>query len=338
MPVPEIRRSIVSVQILAQFAASHGMALADCLRDTAIDAGALANPQTEILATQELQLVRNLVRAIGDKPGIGLDAGLQYHLSAYGIWGFALVTSPNFRSAAAIATQFLDLSYAFVRFRLGQTTDQVYQLKLDDSEIPEDVRPFLFERDLGAWANAMREMRPSYLPVVAAEFRFPRPAHAERYAELCGVMPRFGAAENVIAIDPAHIDDPLPQSDSSMARLCLEQCKQLLEKRRVRSGIASRVRDRLLRAPSEMPGIDEVARDLHMAPRSLRRRLEEENTSFRALVDEVRQMLAEEFLAMPGMKLEEIAMRLGYAEPASFIHAFKRWKGVPPHAFRRHTV
>ncbi|TXH04307.1 MAG: AraC family transcriptional regulator [Nevskiaceae bacterium] len=334
MPAPEIRRSIVSVQILAQFAASHGMALEDCLRGTGIDAGALANPQTEILATQELQLVRNLVRAVGHKPGIGLDAGLQYHLSAYGIWGFALVTSPNFRSAAAIATQFLDLSYAFVRFRLGQTTDQVYQLKLDDSEIPADVRQFLFERDLGAWANAMREMRPSHLPVVAAEFRFPKPVYAERYAELCGVMPRFDAAENVIAIDPAHIDDPLSQSDSGMARLCLEQCKQLLEKRRVRSGVASRVRDRLLRAPSEMPGIEEVARDLHMAPRSLRRRLEEENTSFRALVEEVRQMLAEEFLAMPGMKLEEIAMRLGYAEPASFIHAFKRWKGVPPHAFR----
>ncbi|GAC1590722.1 MAG: hypothetical protein NVS3B5_22700 [Sphingomicrobium sp.] len=45
-------------------------------------------------------------------------------------------------------------------------------------------------------------------------------------------------------------------------------------------------------------------------------------------------MLAEEFLEMPGMKLDEIAMRLGYAEPASFTHAFKRWKGVSPHIFR----
>ena len=55
---------------------------------------------------------------------------------------------------------------------------------------------------------------------------------------------------------------------------------------------------------------------------------------FRALVEEVRQMLAEEFLRLPGMKIEEIAARLGYAEPASFIHAFKRWKNISPHAFR----
>ena len=323
------------MQLLTRFAESHGVAPQVCLRDTGISAAALADPQTEILATQELQLVRNLIREIGHKPAIGLDAGLQYHLSAYGIWGFALVTSPNFRSTAAMATHYLDLSYAFVRFQTGLVTDSVYQMRLDDSAIPEDARQFLFERDLAAWSNAMREMRPAYLPVVGAEFRFPRPAYADRFTELCGVEPRFGAADNVISIDPAHLDDPLPQSDSSMARLCQEQCRQLLEKRRVRTGVGSRVRDRLLRSPGEMPGIDRVAEDLHMATRSLRRRLQEEGTSFRALVDEVRQMLADEFLAMPGMKLEEIAMRLGYSEPASFIHAFKRWKGTSPGAFRQ---
>jgi AraC-like DNA-binding protein len=333
MQASEIRRSIVSAQLLSRFAADHGVSQSDCLRDTGIDAATLANPQTEILAGQELQLARNIVRAIGHQPGIGLDAGLQYHLSAYGIWGFALVTSPSFRAAAEIATRYLDLSYAFVRFR-KDLSDGRFRILLDDSEIPEDVRQFLFERDLAAWANAMHEMRPSYTPVIGVEFRFPRPAHAARYSELCGVEPRFDARENAIIIDTAHLDDPLPQADSSMARLCLDQCRQLLEKRRVRTGVAGRVRDRLLQMPSEMPGIDRVAEDLCMAPRSLRRRLEEEGTSFRALVDEVRQMLAEELLMMAGIKLEEIATRLGYAESASFIHAFKRWKGVSPNVFR----
>lgn len=334
MPASEVRRSIVSVQLLTRFAAGHGLTPATCLRDTGIDEAALANPNTEILASQELQLTRNLVREIGHLPGIGLDVGLQYHLSAYGIWGFALVTSPNLRSAFTVAANYLDLSYAFVRFQPGVVNDQVYQMRLDDRQIPDDVRQFLFERDLGAWANAMNEMRPSLIPVTEAAFRCPRPAYAARYRELCGVEPRFDAADNVISFDTSRIDDPLPQSDSDMARLCLEQCRQLLEKRRVRTGIAGRVRDRLMQTPGEMPGVEEVANELHMAARSLRRRLEEEGTSFRVLVDEVRLMLAEAFLAMPGMKLDEIATRLGYAEPASFIHAFKRWKGVSPHAFR----
>ncbi|MGH8461027.1 MAG: AraC family transcriptional regulator [Stenotrophobium sp.] len=330
MQVSVVRRSIVSVQLLTRFAAGHGVTLATCLRDTGIDKAGLAHAKTEILASQELQLVRNLVREIGHKPGIGLDAGLQYHLSAYGTWGFALITSPSLRSAMSVALNFLDLTYAFVHFHPVLATKHVYQLQLDDRMIPEDVRQFLFERDFSAWANAMREIRPAHLPVIGAEFRFPRPIYAERFREICGIEPRFDAPDNMILFDTALLDDPLPQSDSDMAQLCLNQCRQLLEKRRVRSGIAGHVRDRLLATPSEMPGFDDIARTLNMSPRSLRRRLEQEDTSYRLLLDEVRQMLAEELLSLPGMKLEEIAMRLGYSEPASFIHAYKRWQNISP--------
>lgn len=334
MSISEVRRPIVSAQILSRLAAGHGMTLDAVLRDTGIDQAALANPNTEIVAAQELQLARNLVRELGHIPGIGLDAGLQYHLSAYGIFGFALLTSTSLRNTFQTAENYLDLTYAFVRFRPGVVNDKVYELQLDESQIPDDVRQFLFERDLAAWANVMREIQPVLLPVMSASFRFKRPSYAQRYRELCGLEPRFEAPDNIICFNPAHIDDPLPQSNSDMARLCVEQCRQLLEKRRVRGGIAGRVRDQLLQAPNRMAGIDEVAANLHTATRSLRRRLEEEGTTFRALSEEVRQTLAEEFLRIPGMKIEEIALRLGYAEPASFIHAFKRWKNVSPNAYR----
>ena len=51
-------------------------------------------------------------------------------------------------------------------------------------------------------------------------------------------------------------------------------------------------------------------------------------------MDEVRQTLAEELLLSAHMKLSEIAGRLGYTEPAAFISAFKRWKGMSPTAYR----
>jgi len=63
--------------------------------------------------------------------------------------------------------------------------------------------------------------------------------------------------------------------------------------------------------------------------------LKEEGVSFRALTEEVREALAEEFLQSSHLSLEEIADRLGYAEASSFIHAFKRWKGHPPRAYSR---
>ena len=333
MPYEQVRRSVVSAQLLLQLAADHGLPAAAALEGTGISPETLADTQQEISGAQELRLAGNLVKALGHVPGLGLEAGLRYHLSAYGIWGFALLSSPTFRSAADIALRYLDLSYAFVRFGLREQRGELHVL-MDDREIPEDTRRFLLERDFAAFINMVRELRPGGLPILGAQFAFRRPAYADRFAALLGAEPRFDAAEHSAWLDAAYVDAPLPQGNSVMASMGQEQCRQLLARRRVRTGFAGRVRDRLLQNPGEMPGVEAVAAEMHMAVRSLRRRLDEEDTSFRALVDEVRQALAEELLTTAKMKLDEVAMRLGYSEPAAFVHAFKRWKGISPMAYR----
>nr|WP_293244450.1 AraC family transcriptional regulator [Panacagrimonas sp.] len=278
-------------------------------------------------------MVRNILDVLRHPPGLGLDAGLRYHLSTYGIWGFALLTSPSLRAVAEVVERYLSLSYAFVRFQPRLRADGV-QIVLDDSGIEPDVRQFLLERDFAAWANAMREMQAGALILRDVSFRFARPAYAARFTELCGLEPRFGAAENRVTLDPSLMDQPLPQADPVMARMCLEQCRHLLGRRQSRGGYAGRVRDRLFQSAGGMPGLEAVAEELHLSARSLRRHLETEGTTFRALCDEVLETLAEELLTTASMKIDEVAARLGYAESASFIHAFKRWKGVSPNAFR----
>ncbi|MFE3259954.1 helix-turn-helix domain-containing protein [Nocardia sp. NPDC059091] len=62
---------------------------------------------------------------------------------------------------------------------------------------------------------------------------------------------------------------------------------------------------------------------------------ETELASYRALLDEVRRTLAEEMLAATPLSVDDIAIRLGYAEATPFIHAFKRWTGTTPAAHRR---
>ncbi|PPE73398.1 AraC family transcriptional regulator [Solimonas fluminis] len=333
MSYEQVRRSIVSVQLQVQLAAEYGLPAAAALDGTGILPAVLSDPQQEISAAQELRVACNLVEALGHLPALGLEAGLRYHLSTYGIWGFALLSSPTFRSAAELALRYLDLSYAFVRFALREQRGQLHVL-IEDRHIPAPVRQFLLERDFAAMINMVRELRPGGLPILGAQFAFRRPAYAARFAELIGAEPRFDAPEHSVWLDAAYVDAPLPQGNTLMARMCREQCQQLLARRQVRTGVAGRVRDRLLQNPGGMPGIEAVAAEMHMAVRSLRRRLGDEGTSFRALVDEVRQALAEELLTTAKLKLEEVAMRLGYSEPAAFVHAFKRWKGISPMAYR----
>lgn len=330
----EARRSTASVALLCQFGEESGMTRAACLRDTGLHDAQLADPVAEISAVQELQLVRNLVGHLGSGPGPGVLAGQRYHLTSYGIWGFGLVSSPSLRSAVELGITYLDLTFAFARIWLEESHGEA-RLRLDGSHLPDDVRVFLLERDAAAIATLQRELFDMPLPQRRVTFRHSAPADRAAYQQCFRVMPVFDAPLDMAAFDAALLDLPLPQANSHTRRLCEMQCRELLARRRARAGVAGQVRELLLADPRKMPDMEQVATALHVSSRTLRRQLAEQDTSYRALVDEVRQALAEEMLRAGGFGTEEIAARLGYAEVASFIHAFRRWTGCTPGAFAR---
>ncbi|HEX4940254.1 MAG TPA: helix-turn-helix domain-containing protein, partial [Candidatus Kapabacteria bacterium] len=70
-------------------------------------------------------------------------------------------------------------------------------------------------------------------------------------------------------------------------------------------------------------------------PRTLQRRLKEENITFQSLFDSSRYRLACELLAQTGNPVEDIAAMLGYSEPTNFYRAFKTWSGLTPNEYRR---
>jgi AraC-like DNA-binding protein len=74
---------------------------------------------------------------------------------------------------------------------------------------------------------------------------------------------------------------------------------------------------------------------LALSPRSLRRKLDQEGTSFRKLLEEERRQLALQLLKNSAMKLDELAIHLGYTDTASFTRAFRRWMHCSPGEYRR---
>lgn len=326
-----VRRGIGSVHLLVGLAGERGVDAAACLRGSGITLRILRDPYAEIEARQELAVVRNVVRLLGREPALGLEAGRRYHLTAYGIWGYALLASRTLRSALDVALRYLDLTYAFCRFAAESRADEL-RVVIDGAAVPDDCRQFLVERDTAAAVALHRELFHDPIPLRRVEFGFPAPPYAARFREYFAGPVAFGRPTAGFAIDAAWADRPLPQANEQTARVCEEQCRVLLDRRRGPARVAERVRHALLR-PGAAASLDAVSTALGMAPRTLHRHLAAEGTSFRRLVSEVREALAEEMLAQR-MTVEEVAERLGYAEPASFIHAFRRWKGVPPGAYR----
>jgi AraC-like DNA-binding protein len=89
--------------------------------------------------------------------------------------------------------------------------------------------------------------------------------------------------------------------------------------------------------PDGIPSIDLVAETLWTSRRSLQRRLADRGTSYTDLLDAVRLERAVDWLERTDRPVVEISHDLGYADPANFTRAFRRWTGVPPDRFRRST-
>lgn len=327
------RRATTSAQLLVSYGKERGFRGSDLLVGTGLDESLLADRSTEITGEQELAVIGNLVAALGDEPGEGYALGLRYQAAAHGVFGFVLMSCATVREGIEAGTRFFDLTFAFSRAALRYDDAEV-AFCLDDGAVPADVRGFLFERDvsgiLAHWAafwGAPSEVRR----VEVTECLFDRVAPVLR-RHGWPVVPTRGA--HAVVVDAAAVDRPMATSSPETAAVLLRECADLLEHRRSRSGLGSEVRDMLLATAGAGLTQEEVARRMGMSVRTLRRRLEGEGTSYRAVVAETYGGVAEELLGA-GLPVERVAQRLGYSDASSFTVAFKRWTGRTPGRFAR---
>jgi AraC-like DNA-binding protein len=133
------------------------------------------------------------------------------------------------------------------------------------------------------------------------------------------------------AFDRAILDLPLLTAEASLASLLERHAEAMLTKLPDNSSIELAVRRALQPLlPGGEPRIEHVAKSLAMTPRTLQRRLREEDTAFQTVLDEVRRELASTYLDGQARSAGEVAFLLGFADPSAFRRAYKRWNGASP--------
>jgi len=147
---------------------------------------------------------------------------------------------------------------------------------------------------------------------------------------------RFGAAHCGLDVDAAVLDLPHLAPDSHLVELLESHARGLMERLPGTPDFAARVRQVLYGTMKRGEGgVAAVARELHMSARSVQRYLEQEGTSYQAVLDELRRDLAVRYLADRSLTLGEVAFLLGFSDQAAFHRAFVRWTGVTPGHHRR---
>lgn len=165
-------------------------------------------------------------------------------------------------------------------------------------------------------------------PLVVA-FDYAEPPYRHEYEAAFEGTARFDQPFTGIVISRELLDATHPNSDAELHSTLRAQAEKRLAQIEGKTTYADRVCDFIEQHPSQKD-MSSVARALGMSPRSLRRRLAEEDVPYRAIVDRALASLATRLLVDERSSIQEIAYRLDFSDPSTFCRAFKRWTGSTP--------
>lgn len=325
------------LQNLIELALRSRLNLEQLFSEAQIDPDLIGRPDA-LVGIDAVDRLFTLAFARVDDPWFGLRVGLANQYTSLDLLGRLLATSATLREAIQELLRFKDLVTPFLQFEF-KVEGEVATLAVhpDGSVAFAEMRQ---HNDLvvATIFNIGRSLAGDF-PLRALAFRHPPPEDLTEYRSAFGAVPlRFSAARNEVQFDARVLDQRLgsayPRYHQQVEQLAEQQLSRL--GRGQGAGFGEQVMVLLGERLGEQPiGIEDIARLFNMTARTLQRRLRDEELTFGDLRDRVRHDLACRLLAQPGIDMDTLAQRLGFSDTANFYHAFRRWEGRTPGAYRR---
>ena len=244
-----------------------------------------------------------------------------------GMFGHMVWLSPTLREALTRASKFWAMVSRRSTMSFEEGTNGVATVR------QRAVNGIPHGRILTEYAFASLALRARAATSGAFALRAVRFMHAgeivRAYREVFAAPVTFGATVDELELDTAQLELRLAGADEITSAALEAKVAQLAASAASRSPFLDRVRRAAAENLEEAATPTAIARRLGISARTLRRHLEQENNTLRALVDDVRRERADELLAA-GTPIKEIAFALGFSEPSAFSRAYKRWTGHAP--------
>jgi len=324
-----------SIAAIVSELSAQGLDPSETLDGTELDRPQLEAHTTQVSYRQLDRVIRNALRLSKDS-AVALRAGQRMRITTYGMYGYALLSSPTYTDARDFSDRYIrvigpfcDASNAYDGTSVLCTIEPRHWV-----DPTEDAYRFAVEFGLSAHLMTARDLVGPSFRFAHVAVAYATPQHGAFYEELFACPVLFAQRSNAYGYELAAADGPVSLADPRSHAMAREMCEQILAEVNRGGGVAADVRRMLIELRGRYPGIEVVAEKLSMHPRALRRRLEVEGTAYRDILAEVRMRLAIEYLRKTKMTNEEIANRLGYSDAANFRHAFLRWTGKSPSDFR----
>ena len=327
--------SVAKIAATVEALAAEGVPAAEALKGVGVPGDALTSPMTRVSLDQIIGTYRNAMQLSGD-PFFALRTGLKVHASAYGMYGFALLSGTDFRRIMQFAMKYHPLGAPLVdiSFREEGARAVWTMSPIPHPSIDARLYRFLVELQFGTHWSLMRDVMGSSFAPREIAVTFGPAGDVEDYRAAFGVPVHFGRPSNELVFDAAFLDGRPEYGNELSHASVMKLCDELLGELEARAGVAGKVRAILLANLMRPTSLEAAAARLHLTARTLRRKLDEESTSFRRLVDELRMQVAIKYLRDTELTVDDIAYSLGFSEATVFRRAFRRWTGSGLREFR----
>lgn len=290
-----------------------------------------------VLSARDILALTSSSRELTGDPALGLHLGEEMAVEMLDVVGMTVSTAPTLRAALQVLQRFSPLLTTMGRAELTEEGDTAtITLHLLDEVKP--ITDFCVELVAAAFWQIGRRLVRGELLLSRLTLTAPRPPWHEEYARVLGeeMEFEFDAPANRIVFERRMLDLPMARHTTRLYQTLLEQAARRLAARPAPETTKATV----LRLIDEHMGtrlldLSTIALMMGMTPRTLQRRLKEEDSTFQLIHDSRRQQLAQDMLRQD-LDIETIAATLGYSEPANFYRAFKAWTGLSPSEYRRH--
>jgi len=273
---------------------------------------------------------------LSNNPALGILVGHRLSLQSHGILGYALMNCENLMSAAQLIEQYISL-----RFPLVQTSnhyhDNEFVIELNEKFPLNKIRNLILEAILVAIKSALDQLIPKLKKNITISFPYTNSKN-KAYDSLRDCTLVFNTSCASITIPKELMTEAIPLANLAAYKEAEILCAKELATLSQESTYKSKIKQKLLANSENFPSQTVMASWFNMTSRTLHRRLIDEDTCYREILEEVKQTLAISYLSNTDMTIKEISYFLGYEDNRNFSRAFKRWQGISPSKYRLQQI
>lgn len=303
------------------------------LRDLSMDRSKVEHSNDRITIAVYDRVQEKAMEVLQD-PALGLHMGERTSPSALGLLGHLLISAPTILDSFRLFFKYHRLVSDAEPSELSIEGDYA-TLTYDFPRSTPVCNRIRAEFGLVQVGNLGRSMLGTELTPIEVRFEHPATDYLAEYERVFAAPVVFEQPRTQIVFPVEILRRSLVHADATMHALLMEEADRQLKKLSNKKTIADEVEQFLLHGlEQDKPTINKVADHFGINERTLRRKLESQETSFSELLSKVQCKYAKSLLLDTSVPVESIAERLRFSEPSAFYRAFKRWTGLTPAEYR----